>query len=54
MLHAGLDLSRKKIDICRLSASGERVDQLAAPPDADALRTLARGSTRSIGSRFAR
>jgi transposase len=42
MLHAGLDLSRKKLDICLLSESGERVDQLAAPPDADALRALAR------------
>jgi transposase len=42
MLHAGLDLSRKKIDICLLSESGEHVDQLAAPPDAEALRTLAR------------
>ena len=41
MLHAGLDLSRKKIDIRLLSESGEPVDQLAAPPDADALRTLA-------------
>jgi transposase len=42
MLHAGLDLSRKKLDICLLSESGEQVDQLAAPPDADGLRTLAR------------
>jgi hypothetical protein len=42
MLHAGLDLSRKKIDICLLSEWGEHVDQLAVPPDADALRTLAR------------
>jgi transposase len=42
MLHAGLDLSRKKLDICLLSESGEHVDQLAAPPDAEALRTLAR------------
>ncbi|MBA3264585.1 MAG: transposase [Thermoleophilaceae bacterium] len=37
-----MDLSRKKLDICLLSESGERVDQLTAPPDADALRTLAR------------
>jgi hypothetical protein len=42
MLHAGLDLSRHKIDICLLSESGERIDQLAAAPEADALRTLAR------------
>ena len=42
MLHAGLDLSRRKIDVCLLSGSGEQVDQLVAAPDADALRTLAR------------
>jgi transposase len=42
MLHAGLDLSRRKLDICLLSESGEQLDQLAAPPDAEALRTLAR------------
>jgi transposase len=42
MLHAGLDLSRKKVDACLLSDQGEHLDQLAAPPDADALRTLAR------------
>jgi transposase len=42
MLHAGLDRSRKKLDVCLLSESGERVEQLAAPPDEDALRTLAR------------
>ncbi len=42
MLHAGLDLSRRKLDVCLLSESGEQLDQLAAPPDADALRTLAR------------
>jgi transposase len=42
MLHAGLDLSRRKIDVCLLSESGEHLDQLATAPDADALRTLAR------------
>jgi transposase len=42
MLHAGLDLSRKKVDVCLLSEQGEHLDQLATPPDADALRTLAR------------
>jgi transposase len=42
MLHAGLDLSRKKVDVCLLSDQGEHLDQLATPPDADALRTLAR------------
>ncbi len=42
MLHAGLDLSRKKLDVCLLSDRGEHLDQLATPPDANALRTLAR------------
>jgi transposase len=41
MLHAGLDLSRRKLDICLLSDRGEHLDQLAAPPDVDSLKTLA-------------
>ena len=35
MLHAGLDLSRRKIDVCLLSAGGEIVEEFASPPDAD-------------------
>ena len=42
MLHAGLDLSRKKLDVCLLSDDGAHLDQLAVPPDVDSLRTLAR------------
>jgi hypothetical protein len=42
MLHAGLDLSRKKLDACLLSEQGEHLDQLAIPPDVDSLRRLAR------------
>jgi transposase len=42
MLHAGLDLSRKKLDICLLSDEGEHLDQLAVAPDVDSLRGLAR------------
>ena len=42
MLHAGLDLSRKKLDVCLLSDRGEHIDQLAVPPDVDSLKTLAR------------
>jgi transposase len=42
MLHAGLDLSRRRLDVCLLSGEGEHLDQLAVPPDVDALRTLAR------------
>jgi transposase len=41
MLHAGLDLSRKRVDVCLLSERGEHLDQLAAPPDADGLKALA-------------
>ena len=42
MLHAGLDLSRKKVDVCLLSDEGEHLDQLVVPPDGDSLKTLAR------------
>jgi transposase len=42
MLHAGLDLSRKKLDVCLLSDRGEHLDQLAVAPDVDSLRRLAR------------
>jgi transposase len=42
MIHAGLDLSRKKLDVCLLSGSGEHLDQLVSPPDVDGLRGLAR------------
>ena len=41
MLHAGLDLSRRKIDVCLMSGEGEIVDEWASPPDADGLRGLA-------------
>jgi transposase len=42
MLHAGLDLGRRKLDVCLLSDRGEHLDQLAIPPDVDSLRRLAR------------
>jgi hypothetical protein len=42
MLHAGLELSRKKLDICLLSDEGEHLDQLAVAPEVDSLRRLAR------------
>jgi len=41
MLHAGLDLSRKKLDVCLLSDQGELVEELTAFPDAGGLRALA-------------
>ena len=33
MLHAGLDLSRRKLDVCLLSDDGAHLDQLAVSPD---------------------
>src|ERR687885_2950941 len=42
MLHARLDLSRKKLDICLLSEEGEHLDRLVVPPAVDSLKTLAR------------
>ena len=42
MMHAGLDLSRRKIDVCLLSDEGEVAGQFAAPADADGLRGLNR------------
>ncbi len=41
MLHAGLDLSRRRLDVCLLSEQGELVAQTAMPPDSDGLRGLA-------------
>src|SRR4051794_36340116 len=40
MLHAGLDLSRHRVDVCLLSEQGELVARTAAPADADGLRAL--------------
>jgi len=42
MLHAGLDLSRKKLDVCLLDDEGTHLDQLICPPDGRALKTFAR------------
>jgi hypothetical protein len=42
MLHAGLDLSRRRVDVCLVDDAGELVAQLAAAPDADGVRHLAR------------
>jgi transposase len=41
MLHAGLDLSRRRLDFHLLDVAGETVEVGAAPPDADGLRGLA-------------
>ena len=41
MLHAGLDLSRRRLDVCVVGDAGELVEHAAAPPDGDGLRHLA-------------
>jgi hypothetical protein len=35
MLHAGLDLSRGRLDVCVISEPVELVEKFPAPPDAD-------------------
>jgi hypothetical protein len=45
MLHAGVDLSRRRLDVSVIYDPGELVEELAAPPDADGLRYL----TRKVG-----
>jgi transposase len=49
MLHAGLDLSRKRLDYCLLDEAGERVEVGAAAPDADGLDGFARRVERRFG-----
>jgi hypothetical protein len=41
MFYAGLDLSRKRLDVHVVDAGGETVVEMAAPPDGDGLRGLA-------------
>ena len=41
MLHAGLDLSRKRLDVCLLTEEGEQAATYAVAPDLDGLRGLA-------------
>ena len=42
MLHAGLDLSRRRVDYCLLDEDGERVEVGVAPADGDGLAGLMR------------
>jgi transposase len=49
MLHAGLDLSRRRLDFCLLDEAGERVWEGGAPPDADGLDGFARRVDRRFG-----
>src|SRR3989442_11242898 len=41
MLHVGLDLSRKRLDVCVLGADGDPLEVTTAIPDAGGLRNLA-------------
>jgi transposase len=41
MVHAGLDLSRKRLDVQLVNDAGEQLGYLAVPPDADGVRLLA-------------
>jgi transposase len=49
MVHAGLDLSRRRLDFCLLDEEGERVWEGAVPPDADGLDGFARRVARRVG-----
>src|SRR3954451_5701746 len=42
MLHAGLDLSRNRLDVCLLSDEGEIVEEFKSPADLDGLIGLVR------------
>ena len=42
MLHVGLDLSRKRVDVCLISDQGELIDQFPVPADRDGLYGLTR------------
>jgi len=41
MLHVGLDLSRRRLDVCLVDDAGELVEHRGVAPDADGLRQLA-------------
>ena len=49
MLHAGLDLSRRRLDVCLLAEGGEVVAASAVAPDADGLGELTRRVERDHG-----
>ena len=42
MLHVGLDLSRKRVDVCLISGEGELVEHFRSPCDRDGLYGLSR------------
>ena len=37
VLHVGLDVSRKRVDVCLISSEGELVEHFRAPVDRDGL-----------------
>jgi transposase len=41
-LHVGLDLCRRRVDVCLISSQGELVDHFPAPADRDGLYGLTR------------
>ena len=41
MLHAGLDLSRGRLDVCLLDEAGNHLDRLVCAPDGEALKSFA-------------
>ncbi len=51
MLHAGLDLSRHRLDVHLLAEDGTTLEVTTAPPDLDGLRGLVRSVARSYGKK---
>lgn len=51
MLHAGLDLSRKALEVHLLAEDGSTVDRMSVPPDRDGLGGLVRHVARQPGGR---
>ena len=41
-MHVGLDLSRRRVDVCLISSEGELVEHFRAPADRDGLYGLSR------------
>lgn len=50
MLHAGLDLSRHRLDVCLVDDQGSTIEERTAPPDLDGLRSLVRTVARDHGN----
>jgi transposase len=49
MLHAGVDLSRHRLDVHILAEDGSTLEVTTAPPDRDGLRSLVRQVARDCG-----